>query len=88
MCKKMKLFLLILLTILLMTPGCSKITKENYDKLEVGMEYSEVITLLGKPDSCTDTMGAKSCIWGNEAKNIKINFLAEKTVIFSSVGIK
>jgi hypothetical protein len=88
MCKKIKLFLLVLLTILLLTPGCSKITKENYDRLEIGMEYSEVITLLGKPDSCADTMGAKSCIWGNEAKNIKVNFLAEKTVIFSSVGIK
>ena len=88
MCKKMKLFLLMLLTIVFFTPGCSKITKENYDKLEIGMEYSEVITLLGKPDNCADTMGAKSCIWGNEAKNIRISFLAEKSVIFSSVGIK
>ena len=88
MFKKMKFFLLVLLTILLFTSGCSKITKENYDKLEIGMEYSEVITILGKPDNCSDTMGAKSCIWGNEAKNITINFLAEKSIILSSVGIK
>ena len=84
----MKLFLLLLLTMSLFIPGCSKTTKENYDRLEIGMEYSEVITILGKPDNCSDTMGAKSCIWGNEAKNITINFLAEKSIIFSSVGIK
>ena len=84
----MKLFLLALLTTLLFTAGCSKITKENYDKLEMGMEYSEVTALLGNPDNCTESMGAKSCTWGSEAKNIKINFLADKTMVFSSTGIK
>lgn len=86
--KKMKLFLLALLTTLLFTAGCSKITKENYDKLEMGMEYSEVTALLGNPDNCIESMGAKSCTWGSEAKNIKINFLADKTMVFSSTGIK
>ena len=86
--KKIKLFLLALLTTLLFTAGCSKVTKENYDKLKMGMEYSEVIALLGNPDNCTESMGAKSCIWGNEAKNIKVNFLADKIVVFSSTDIK
>jgi len=86
--KKLKLFIPALLTALLFFAGCSKITKENYDKLKVGMEYSEVAALLGDPDSCTQALAAKSCIWGDEAKNIKVNFLADKTVIFSSTGIK
>ena len=86
--KKMKLFLLALLTTLLFTAGCSKVTKENYDKLEMGMEYSEVTTLLGNPDSCTESMGVKSCTWGNEAKNIKVSFLADTTMVFSSTDIK
>ena len=86
--KKMKLFLLALLTTLFFTAGCSKVTKENYDQLEMGMEYNEVTALLGNPDSCTESMGAKSCIWGNEAKNIKVNFLADKTVVFSSTDVK
>jgi len=64
------------------------VTKENYDKLKMGMEYSEVSALPGNPDTCTETMGTKSCIWGKEDKNITVNFLADKTVVFSNKGIK
>jgi len=73
---------------LLLIAGCSKVTKENYDKLKMGMEYSEVITLLGYPNSCTESMGVKSCAWGNETKYIKINFLGDQIVVFSIKGIK
>jgi len=86
--KKLKMFIPALLTALLFTAGCSKVTKENYDKLKIGMKYGEVSAILGAPDSCTQALGAKSCLWGDEAKNIKVNFLADKTVIFSSTGIK
>lgn len=43
---KRKLFLLALLVTLLFTLGCGKVTKENYDKLKMGMEYSQ-------PSPCT-----------------------------------
>lgn len=86
--KKMRLLVLALLATLLFTVGCSKVTKKNYDKLKIGMAYSEVSTLLGKPDSCSESMVAKSCTWGNKTKNIKVNFVANKTVIFSCTGIK
>lgn len=88
MSKNLKLFLPLLLISLLLIVGCSKVTKENYDKLKMGMEYSEVITLLGDPNSCTESMGVKSCTWGNEIKYIKINFLGDQTVVFSIKGIK
>jgi len=85
--RKMKLFLLALL-ITLLIGGCSRLTKDNYDKLEMGMEYSKVTALLGKPDNCSDSLSVKSCIWGNEARNIKVNFLSDKVVVFSATGIK
>ncbi len=86
--KKMKLLMLALLATLLFAAGCSKVTKENYEKLKVGMEYSKVTALLGNPDNCEESMGVKSCTWGDETKNIKVNFLADKTMVFSSTGIK
>ena len=87
--KKMKLFLLAVLATMLFTAGCSsKLTMKNYDKLKVGMQFSEVTALLGKPDNCTEAMGTKSCTWGNESRNIKVSFLANQTVLFSGTGIK
>jgi len=86
--KRFKLFLLALFAILLFTAGCSKITKENYDKLEIGMGYSEVSALLGNPNGCAESIGVKSCVWGNEKKNIKVNFLGDQILVLSSSGLK
>jgi len=88
MSKKLKLFLLALFTILFFTSGCSKVTKENYEKLELGMEYSEVTALLGNPKSCTESVVVKSCLWGNETQNIKVNFLGDQIVVISNTGLK
>ncbi|HLO25400.1 MAG TPA: DUF3862 domain-containing protein [Geobacteraceae bacterium] len=68
--------------------GCSKLTQENYDKLKVGMEYREVVSILGKPDSCSDTLVAKNCVWGSDRKNITVNFLGDKIIIYTSRSIK
>jgi hypothetical protein len=32
--------------------GCSRVNKENYDKIEIGMSYEEVDGVLGKPNTC------------------------------------
>jgi len=85
---KKKLFILALLTALLFTVGCSRVTQENYDKLKIGMEYNQVTALLGKPDNCTESMVSKSCTWGDNAKNIRVNFVAGKAVVFSGNGLK
>lgn len=76
------------LAALLLTAGCNKLTKENYDKLKIGMAYPEVVQLLGKPDHCSDTLGANGCTWGDEKTNIKVIFLANKVMVFSSEGLK
>jgi hypothetical protein len=82
---KHKKFIVILLTIcLLFYIGCSKLTKENYNKIKMGMDYSEVINFLGNADECSVKIGVKNCIWGTASKYIKINFIANKIVLFSN----
>jgi len=52
------------------------------------MAYSEVNALLGNPDSCTESIGVKICIWGDETKNIKVNFFGDQIVVISDNGLK
>jgi hypothetical protein len=67
--------------------GCSKINQENYDKLKVGMDYDEVLEILGKPDNCESILNMKNCIWEESSKSITINIAANKVVFMSSHGI-
>lgn len=79
--------LIALLGSTLMLTACSKVNKENYDKLSVGMEFTEVTSTIGAPDDCSETLGTKSCVWGDDAKNIKVTFIADKATVFSNKGI-
>jgi hypothetical protein len=83
----MKSVLLVLCAVLLVCTGCSKLSRGNYDKLKMGMSYEEVTALLGKTSTCDSAMGAKSCTWGSEQKNISVKFVADKVVFFSSKGL-
>ena len=83
---KMTWFGVLTLTLVFLA-GCSKINTENYDKLEMGMAYEEVVSLLGKADHCEGAMGLKDCMWGDDAKHIKISFAADKVVIYSGKGL-
>ena len=67
--------------------GCSKVNRENYDKIKMGMEYSQVIDLIGNPDKCDAALGMKNCVWGNETKNITIGFIAEKVALPTMTGL-
>jgi len=84
----MKMRTIVLLVLVAMLPGCSKLTVDNYAKIKTGIEYSEVVNLLGKPDSCSEALFVKSCIWGNEQKNITVNFVSDKAILYSSRNIK
>jgi hypothetical protein len=73
---------------LLALTGCSKVNKENYDKIKTGMSYEEVVGVLGKPDTCEEpVLKTKSCIWGSSAKQIKIKFVGDTVAWRSSKGI-
>ena len=68
--------------------ACGKINKENYDKLSVGMEYNQVVEIIGNPDNCDTTVGVKSCIWGDDKQYIKVSFAFDKATIFTNKGLK
>ncbi|NDV89917.1 DUF3862 domain-containing protein [Alteromonas sp. 345S023] len=69
--------------------ACSKLTKENYDKLEMGMSQKEVESIIGNADNCGKTLGTLACTWGNEdAKHIKIVFMGNKAVTFNYDGLE
>ena len=68
--------------------GCgSRINQENYNRLEVGMKYEQVVGLLGEPDNCNSAMMANNCIWGSEKRYINVKFVDGQVVLFSSKGI-
>ena len=68
--------------------ACSKVTSENYNKLESGMAYNEVSAILGGPESCSEALGTKTCVWGDEKHNITVNFIADKMIAASGKGLK
>lgn len=77
------------LSMLLLTlVACSKLTAENYKKIEMGMPYDEIVKLLGEPDKCEVLLSAKTCTWGNEEKHIEVQMIANKVVLYSAVGLE
>ncbi|MCF8026433.1 MAG: DUF3862 domain-containing protein [Desulfobacteraceae bacterium] len=68
--------------------GCgNRINQENYNRLEVGMKYEQVVELLGEPDNCNSAMMANNCTWGSEKRYINVKFVDGQVVLFSSKGI-
>ncbi|MFH2046352.1 MAG: DUF3862 domain-containing protein [Pseudomonadota bacterium] len=82
-----KTLLCILAISFLFAIGCSKLTSENYGRLELGMDYNKVIEILGEADRCSGAMGAKTCKWGNNEKYINVKLLGDKVVLFSMKGL-
>jgi hypothetical protein len=71
----------------LLISACSKITNENYAKIETGMRYDEVVAILGPPDKVEEVVGTKSAVWGKEPKTISIKFVADMVVFRSAQGL-
>jgi hypothetical protein len=67
--------------------GCSKVNRENYDKIKAGMNYQQVISIIGEPDKCDAALGVKTCVWGNETKHIAITFMGDKVFVPSMKGL-
>lgn len=80
--------LVLVIAVAVLTVGCSKVTKENYDKIEVGMDYDEVVDILGEPQEASDVIGTKSCVWGEGDETIHIKFIADQVVFHSAKGLK
>ncbi|MDD3342736.1 MAG: DUF3862 domain-containing protein [Sulfurospirillaceae bacterium] len=68
--------------------GCSKISKESYDKLKVGMSYPQVMDILGKADRCDAMVGVSTCTWGDTKRYINVKFMADKVIFMNSENIE
>lgn len=85
----MKLKTIALIVGIFALSACSKLSKENYDRLEMGMSQEEVESIIGTADNCGKTMGTMACTWGDEDSSfIKIMFMADKAVTFNYSGLK
>lgn len=84
----MKKYLVLVAVVLTLVVGCSRLTRENYEKLKVGMGYDEVVAILGKPDSTSEALFAKSCTWGDEKKNINVTFIGNRVTVYTSTNLK
>lgn len=73
---------------LVLLAACSKITAENYAKLEVGQDYQQATSVLGEPTRCDDMAGFKSCRWGDDKSNITVRFVGNKIAFLSAENIK
>jgi len=80
--------ILITAALLLLISGCSKVTKENYDKIESGMSYDDVVKLIGKPEGCSEAIGISSCLWKNDGAVIDIKFISDQVTFHSANGLK
>ncbi len=81
----MKKLLIIAATLSL--AACSKVSLENYEKIEVGMDKAEVEAILGSADNCVEKTLHTNCVWGDESKNIEITLVSDKVTIYYKHGI-
>ena len=79
---------LVMVAFILVLSGCSKVTKENYDNIEVGMPYDEVVQLIGKPEACSDAFGITSCEWKSGDANVKVKFISDQVSYVTGDGLK
>jgi hypothetical protein len=73
--------------IVLIIAGCSKLTMESYNKLKAGMTYNEVVNIIGSPDKCSDVLGMKNCMWGDEKRSATVTFAGDRVLFFSANNI-
>ena len=77
----------ILLALLLLLAACSKVTQENYSKVQEGMTEQEVQAILGSPtESSTKTVlgiSGTSSRWVSGDTAITIRFVNGKVAVSS-----
>ena len=71
--------ILFFLTLLI---ACSRVTEDNYNRIESGMEEATVIKILGEPDESSSigigSLSGKSSVWDDGKARISIQFFNSK----------
>ncbi len=52
------------------------------------MELEEVEAIIGTADECSEVIGTKQCVWGDNKRNIKITFVADVATLTLQNGLK
>ncbi|MEM6795586.1 MAG: DUF3862 domain-containing protein [Acidobacteriota bacterium] len=67
--------------------GCSKISAENYAKIEKGMTYGEVVAILGEPTDKKSVgvgpLSGTAATWTRGSTEIEIKFINDKVQLSS-----
>lgn len=82
-----KVLITVIMFVSLFILSCSNVTQANYEKIKLGMAYEEVVDILGKAQECGSSIGMTNCRWESNGKYIKIQFIADKVVLFSAKGL-
>ncbi|MDP2634807.1 MAG: DUF3862 domain-containing protein [Pseudoalteromonas sp.] len=82
----MKKILIIAATLSL--AACSKVSLENYEKISIGMDKTQVEAILGSADNCVEKTLHTNCVWGDETKNIEITLVSDKVSLYSKTGLE
>jgi hypothetical protein len=85
----------VMLATTLAAAGCSKVSLDNYDKVETGMTQSEVEAILGAGNvengggaSIGDiSLSGKILSWGSGKQQIKVTFANGKVISKSQSGL-
>ncbi len=71
--------------LLLLLSACSKVTPENYARLESGMTREQVYAVLGKPDEVSGSGVGKltmsSELWEGKAHRVTVTFAGDRIVL-------
>ena len=62
----------------------SRVSLDNYNKLNAGQSYSEVKAILGEAATCDEMLGIRTCVWGDEKRGINVNFVSDKVLLLSA----
>jgi len=85
--------LLALLAMVMMISACavsapSSVTRENYDKLELGMTFDAVTEILGTTPHHSVRFGIQEYTWVDGERHIHAKFAAGRAIYYSSRGLE
>jgi hypothetical protein len=52
------------------------------------MTFAEVKQIIGDPAKCDEVVGVRNCVWGDDRRNVKVSFAADRVVLLSATGLK
>jgi hypothetical protein len=66
----------------------SRLSLDNYNKLQVGQSYEEVKQILGDPSRCDEALAMRVCVWGDDQRSVSVSFALGKVVLLLANNLK